>query len=102
MAAVATIQATRVRTICSMGRTPSQPLETIPVPLRREADQLPGARPPRRAAVVPLGDRWDTLRSCFGGGVVDFRPGPGQVALVEYPGGQATLTGLVTAGQEAI
>ena len=33
---------------------------------------------------------------------MDFRPGPGQVALVEYPGGQATLTGLVTAGQEAI
>src|SRR5205085_6116281 len=33
----------------------------------------------------------------------DFRPGPGQVALVEYAGDTATtLTGLVTAGQEPI
>ena len=29
---------------------------------------------------------------------VDFRPGPGQVALVEYPGAQEPMTGLVTNG----
>jgi hypothetical protein len=31
---------------------------------------------------------------------VDFRPGPGQVALVEYPGKQEPMTGLVTNGHE--
>lgn len=31
---------------------------------------------------------------------MDFRPGPGQVALVEYPGGQEPMTGLVTNGHE--
>jgi PilZ domain len=30
---------------------------------------------------------------------VDFRPGPGQVALVEYPGAETPMTGLVTNGQ---
>ena len=29
---------------------------------------------------------------------MDFRPGPGQVALVEYPGAQEPMTGLVTNG----
>jgi len=29
---------------------------------------------------------------------VEFRPGPGQVALVEYPGAQAPMTGLITNG----
>ena len=33
---------------------------------------------------------------------MDFRPGPGQVALVEYPGAQEPMTGLVTNGQEQI
>jgi hypothetical protein len=33
---------------------------------------------------------------------VDFRPGPGQVALVEYPGAQEPMTGLVTNGHEHI
>ena len=32
---------------------------------------------------------------------MDFRPGPGQVALVEYPGAQEPMTGLVTNGHEA-
>ena len=31
---------------------------------------------------------------------MDFRPGPGQVALVEYPGEQEPMTGLVTNGHE--
>lgn len=31
---------------------------------------------------------------------MDFRPGPGQVALVEYPGAQQPMTGLVTNGHE--
>jgi len=31
---------------------------------------------------------------------VDFRPGPGQVALVEYPGALQPMTGLVTNGHE--
>lgn len=31
---------------------------------------------------------------------MDFRPGPGQVALVEYPGNQEPMTGLVTNGHE--
>jgi len=31
---------------------------------------------------------------------VDFRPGPGQVALVEYPGEPGAMTGLITAGGE--
>ena len=31
---------------------------------------------------------------------MDFRPGPGQVALVEYPGAQEPMTGLVTNGHE--
>jgi hypothetical protein len=31
---------------------------------------------------------------------VDFRPGPGQVALVEYPGKQEPMTGLVTNGHQ--
>jgi len=31
---------------------------------------------------------------------VDFRPGPGQVALVEYPGNGQPLTGLITNGQK--
>ena len=30
---------------------------------------------------------------------MDFRPGPGQVALVEYPGAREPMTGLVTNGQ---
>ena len=33
---------------------------------------------------------------------MDFRPGPGQVALVQYPSGDTTLTGLVTSGQDGI
>ncbi|MBV8296398.1 MAG: PilZ domain-containing protein [Acidimicrobiia bacterium] len=33
---------------------------------------------------------------------MDFRPGPGQVALVEYPGAQEPMTGLVTNGHEQI
>lgn len=33
---------------------------------------------------------------------MDFRPGPGQVALVEYPGDTQPMTGLVTNGQEHI
>lgn len=31
---------------------------------------------------------------------MDFRPGPGQVALVEYPGRQEPMTGLVTNGHQ--
>ena len=33
---------------------------------------------------------------------MDFRPGPGQVALVQYPNGDTTLTGLVTGSQDGI
>ncbi len=33
---------------------------------------------------------------------MDFRPGPGQVALVEYPGADTPITGLITNGDDRI